>query len=85
VSFIVKANRAAARRELRARRISLETEVPQQILKARACVQRIETRVNFEQAKNGFAVLLGLVQFDKRPVIITKFRVKWINVINPSC
>lgn len=35
-------------------------------------MQRIESRVNFEQAENAFAVLISLVQLDKGLVILAE-------------
>ena len=51
-------------------------EAAYEVFEAWVVVQGIEPRVNIEQTKNAFTVLISLIQFDKRLVILAERRVK---------
>ena len=56
-------------------------EAAYEVFEAWVVVQGIEPRVNFEQTKNAFTVLISLIQFDKRLVILAERRVKACQIV----
>src|SRR4029434_487410 len=58
-----------------------KSDASQHFCETRVGAQGIKTRVNFEQSKNGFVFLIGLVQFSKCLVLLAQYGVKCCNLI----
>ena len=49
-----------------------KSDASQRFCETRVGAQGIKTRVNFDQSKNGFVFLIGLVQFSKCLVLLAQ-------------